>query len=485
MQRRKRIMKNIKYMIAAACVVLLSACQDKGEWDAPAPSANSQYGNNNIVENNVKSIKDVITTYASTIANDDMKEITEDLQVRGRVTGNDISGNFYKKITIQDNLGTADSRALTISIDESGIWGYLPLGQEIVVDLKGLWIGGYGKAPTIGTPYTNAKGATSVGRMSKHLWNNHFKIVGDIQEVEPMIIGKNDLATLNELENGVPKHAGKLIRFQNVTFKNADGKSTFKSGTESALTGYFIQCLNEFYVSGTDDKKQTVQIFTSGDYAKFSSMILPFDTKTEKPIPCDLIGIAGYYSGLWQISIIQTPPKGIVVPSTGDKPGPDPQPTSGYTMDFKATGSKGDWTINEKSKDAGLTADVWTFDAKYGMKATAYVSSTNYASEVWLVSPKIDLSKLTKATLSIHHAVNFFTDIETSKKEVVVAISTDGTTWTDLTLNGWTDKLGWTFFDSTADLAAYAGKNNVQIALKYISTATKAGTWEVEKITIE
>ena len=193
--------------------------------------------------------------------------------------------------------------------------------------------------------------------------------------------------------------------------------STFKSGTESALTGYFIQCLNEFYVSGTDDKKQTVQIFTSGDYAKFSSMILPYDETTGKAVPCDLIGIAGYYSGLWQVSIIQTPPKGIVVPSTGDKPGPAPQPTSGYTMDFKTTGSKGDWTINEKSKDAGLTADVWTFDAKYGMKATAYANSTNYASEVWLVSPKIDLSKMTKATLSIHHAVNFFTDIDTSKKE--------------------------------------------------------------------
>ena len=78
-----------------------------------------------------------------------------------------------------------------------------------------------------------------------------------------------------------------------------------------------------------------MQIFTSGDYAKFSSMILPFDTKTEKPIPCDLIGIAGYYqqsgsaSGFWQISIIETAPNGIVVPSTGATPGP--QPGTAYT----------------------------------------------------------------------------------------------------------------------------------------------------------
>jgi hypothetical protein len=139
-----------------------------------------------------------------------------------------------------------------------------------------------------------------------------------------MIIGKNDLSTLNEMENGVPKHAGKLIRFQNVTFRKADGKETFKSGTESNLKGYFIQCLNEFYnESVTDDTKQTVQIFTSGDYAKFSSMILPYDETSGKAVPCDLIGIAGYYqqsgsaSGFWQVSIIETAPNGIVVPSTG------------------------------------------------------------------------------------------------------------------------------------------------------------------------
>lgn len=472
-------MKNIKFIITAACIALFAACHDKGEWDAPSPSP--QYGNNSIVENNVKSIKDVITTYASTISNDDMVEITTDLQVRGRVTGNDIGGNFYKKITIQDEPANSDdARALTISIDESGIWGYLPLGQEVVVDLKGLWIGGYGKTPMIGTPYTSAKGATSVGRMSKHLWAKHFKIVGNIKTVEPMVITKNDLSKLSEKENGVPKHAGKLIKLSNVTFVNADGTSTFKSGTESNLSGYFIQCLNEFFVSGTDDKKQTVQIFTSGDYAKFSSMILPYDKATSKAIPCDLVGVAGFYNDIWQISIIQT--KDIIVPSTGESP--TPQPTgSGYSMDFK-TNNIGEWTVSDKNKPSEI-ADIWKYNSSYGMVATAYANSTNYDSESWIISPKIDLSGLTTATLTIHHAINFFSSVDVAKTQAVVAVSTDGTNWTDLTLTGWPDKLSWTFFDSTVDFSAYAGKNNIQIAIKYISTAAKAGTWEVEKITIQ
>ena len=473
-------MKNIKFIITAACLVLFAACQDKGEWDVPGVSTAPQYGNNDIQETNVKSIRDVISTYATTIANDDMKEITQDLQVKGRVTGNDISGNFYKKITIQDeSLSLEEAGALTISIDESGLWSYLPLGAEVLVDLKGLWIGGYGKTPTIGTPYTSNKGATSVGRMSKHLWAKHFKLTGSIKKLSPMVVGKDDLSKLNELVNGVPKHAGKLLRLQNVTFRNADGVSTFKSGTESNLTGYFIQCLNEFYVSGTDDKKQTVQIFTSGDYAKFSSMILPFDADKSKPIACDLIGIGGYYNGLWQISIIENAPNGIVVPSTG--PAPSPTPSAGYSVDFKTNGL-GEWTIYDKTKPAEVDA-VWKYNNKYGMVATAFASSTNYASESWIISPKFDLGAVT--TLTLHHAINYFTSVDVAKTQAVIAISTDGTNWTDLTLTGWPAEQSWKFFDSTADVSAFANKKNLQLAVKYISTAEKAGTWEVEKIDIQ
>ena len=473
-------MKNIKFMIAALCVVLFAACQDKGEWDAPSDSAAPQYGNNNIAETNVLSIKDLMAKYAAEIKNDRIIEITEDIQIKGRVAANDVGGNFYKKITIQDEpANAADMRAMTISIDESGLWGYLPIGQQIVVSLKGLCIGGYGEQAQIGTPYTNNKGVISVGRMSKHVWQQHFKIVGDVKELAPeeftsSFMNEKDNFSVGGKNYNLVKNAGKLVVFKNVTFKNADGKATLKSGTEAPLTGYFIQEVDQF---------PGVQFFTSGDYAKFSSTILPFDEETGKAIPCTIIGVAGYYNGTWQISIRRT--SDITVGEKKDDPTPGPTPTSSYTMDFKTTGGQGDWTIDEKNKDAALTNDVWTFDAKYGMKATAFANNTNYSSEAWLISPKIDLSGLTTATLTIHQAINYFTSVDVAKTQAVVAVSTDGTNWTDLTLTGWPEKLSWTFFDSTADFSAYAGKKDVQVALKYLSTAAKAGTWEVEKITIE
>lgn len=156
---------------------------------------------------------------------------------------------------------------------------------------------------------------------------------------------------------------------------------------------------------------------------------------------------------------------------------------SSYSMDFKTNGI-GSWTLTDKTKPSDIDA-IWKYNSKYGMVATAYVNSTNYASESWIISPKFDLSGATKATLTLHHAINFFTSVDVAKTEVLIMVSTDGTNWTNLTLTGWPEKLGWTFFDSTADFSSYAGKKDVQIAFVYTSTAEKAGTWEIEKVTIE
>lgn len=171
----------------------------------------------------------------------------------------------------------------------------------------------------------------------------------------------------------------------------------------------------------------------------------------------------------------------------GTKPGGESgggeSSTAAYSVDFKANGF-GQWTISDKNKPTEIDA-IWKADSKYGLVATAYASASkvNYASESWVISPKFDLGAV--KTLTIHHAINFFSSVDVAKTQAVVAISTDGTNWTNLTLTGWPTSLSWTFFDSTADVSAYANKKGLQLAIKYISTAEKAGTWEVEKITIQ
>ena len=169
----------------------------------------------------------------------------------------------------------------------------------------------------------------------------------------------------------------------------------------------------------------------------------------------------------------------------GKKPGAS-EDLGDLAFDFKTNGF-GQWTIDDKNKPAEI-ASIWKADSKYGLVATGYLSTSkvNYDSESWVISPVLDLSKLSSATLKIHQAINFFTSVDVAKTEVSVMASDDGgTTWAPLTIEGWPSNLSWTFFDSTADMSSYAGKSNIKLALKYTSTSTKAGTWEVEKISIE
>lgn len=191
-----------------------------------------------------------------------------------------------------------------------------------------------------------------------------------------------------------------------------------------------------------------------------------------------IIGNRGEYNGNPQVLNAYF----VKVESSGGSGGGGGQ--SSYSINFKTNG-QGEWTINDKTKPAEVEK-IWQYDSKYGMKATAFASSTNYASESLLISPKFSLEGASKATLTIKHAINFFASVDAAKTEAQVLISTDGgNNWTTLTLNGWPDKLSWTFFESTADFSAYAGKKDLQIALKYTSTADKAGTWEIESVTIE
>ena len=144
-------MKNIKYYIFAAVCGLFAACQN-GNWDEPSFST-PPYGNNDIKETNVITIQQLIDKYPNVFAStDENKLIEEDIQIKGWVTGNDVGGNLYKQFCLQDA-----TRGIIIAVNQGGISGYLPLGQEILVDLKGLYIGGYRKQPELGAPYNGSK----------------------------------------------------------------------------------------------------------------------------------------------------------------------------------------------------------------------------------------------------------------------------------------------------------------------------------------
>ena len=98
-------MKNLKYIIIALVCIGLSSCMNN-DWDTPQ-TANA-YGNNSITESNVVTIASLKTTYASAIsATQNSYQLIEDnIQIKGRITGNDIEGNIFNNVAIEDGSGS-------------------------------------------------------------------------------------------------------------------------------------------------------------------------------------------------------------------------------------------------------------------------------------------------------------------------------------------------------------------------------------------
>ena len=153
-----------------------------------------------------------------------------------------------------------------------------------------------------------------------------------------------------------------------------------------------------------------------------------------------------------------------------------------YSEPFKGVGI-GEFSIDNVSLPSALTY-AWTYDSRYGMKASAFVNGTAYLTESWLVSPLIDLPSAAQPQLSFKHAVNQFASVAKAKEEATVWARVKGGEWTKLEVNYPAD-LGWTFVESGAiDLSDFAG-NLVQIGFKYTSTADKAGTWEIQDFLVQ
>ena len=209
--------------------------------------------------------------------------IEEDIQIKGWVSGNDIGGNLYKQFCLQDA-----TRGIIIAVNQGGISGYLPLGQEILVDLKGLYIGGYRKQPELGAPYNGS----SIGRMSKDIWAQHFKVLKNINDVKADEIKPVDFD--EDFRKDLNGNCAKLVTIKNVTFTDADGKNVFAPQGESNTNRQMKQ--------DGKDLGSNIVVRTSS-YADFAGEKLPYDETKKQPIPCNITGIATRYNSTWQILI--------------------------------------------------------------------------------------------------------------------------------------------------------------------------------------
>lgn len=268
--------------MAAVCALFASCMGDSYagiDEDAPAP-----YGNNELTETNVVSIAKLKEKFANYIATDyrngvSYAQVKEDMQIKGVVTSSDAQGNIYNEIALQDETG-----AIIIAVAQSGIYGSLPVGTQVLVNLKDLYVGNYGKQAEIGVPTTNKNNATYVGRMSRATWDSHYKILGKVSNVEPAEFAVGS----NPTKWDINTDGGKLGIIRNVSFKSNDKGVDGTFANPNGGAGSVSWTLNE------QDSKSVI-VYNS-NYADFANAKIP----TGK---VDITGIFKRFNNQWEIII--------------------------------------------------------------------------------------------------------------------------------------------------------------------------------------
>jgi len=444
-------MKKIKFIALTFLALTLGSCMGDGyaDPDLTEKVPASPWGNNSLREKNVISIADLKTQFATIINSDNgYKLIEKDMMIKAVVTGNDVSGNIYNQVSVQDASG-----AIIIAINGSGLSGYLPVGQEILVNLKGLYIGSYKKLPQIGGVNTKlSDGSLGMGKIERAIWNEHFKILNpgeaDASTVVPEEFDLTKLTDAAYMEANVCK----LMTLKKVKFASANGTNVWApDDTNTSLELIDAE-------TGKRINKNNLVVRNSG-YSKFANEVVPQGV-------FDITGIFTRYNNTWQ----------IVLRSTDDL---KPVVLAYLSEPFDA--SQGNFTIDNIKLADGVEF-VWKWaSAAYGMKASGYVNGSKQELQSRLKSPAIDLKSAKSAKLMFDQAINFASDM---KQECKVQISTDGKTWTDLDVQGYPTENSWTFVSSTADLTKYCGKT-IYIGFLYSSSPTSAPTWEVKNFVVK
>lgn len=276
-------MKTMKYLklalLALVAVFATTSCMDD-DWKDPN-SETSPYGNNSIQEDkallkHIAELKEIYGKKQKDEINDTVR-IADGTQIKGIVTGNDVEGNIYSQISIQDD---SDKPGIIISVAQGGLSGQLQIGQEVLINVGGLYYGTYRSQPQLGVAYhDSSKDQNYPSRISRADWQNRFKVIGkpDASKIKVQVFSTNPDASKGELNvadlldaDVAYKYAGCLVTLKGVEFAMGDGKTTLAPEDEGKTLGYGVTR----YFKGYDKTNKQIGIRTSC-YADFAANLVP------------------------------------------------------------------------------------------------------------------------------------------------------------------------------------------------------------------
>jgi len=275
-----------------------------------------------------------------------------DIIIAGRVVSNDKAGNVFKNIVLQDETG-----AITVGINAYDLCETYQQGQQIVVNVTGLKIGGYNGLLQIGAEgtYNNAPSMTF---MTKELFAEHAQQNGlaRLERIDTIPTTIPEVMAAKETVEGLQKWQSQFIRIDNVSFENAGQPYAGSSATDR-------------YIKDAQGNRINVR---NSSYADFAKDILPSGSGS-------VAGILSYFGSDWQIILNDTDGcKGfdaVDIPDQPDQPttGGDGSENNPYTVTQVIAGATGS-NVWVKGYIVGSVTDKELKSAVFGSNPA---SSTN------------------------------------------------------------------------------------------------------------
>jgi len=413
-----KLKKNFKN-IFSLFVVVFFAYSCKKNIDAP-PIAKLPEGN--IIS--IDSLRKIYTSF------DTLLQI--DASIYATVTADEVSGNLYKTLFVQDN-----TNAIKLSLTNSSSKLFFQ-GDYVRIPLKGLLLARENNMLQL-------QNIDSEKQIIKQSSGN---------EILPKTVN------ITELSNGVlSPFQAQLVQINGVEFSCSD------------VTGTYADAINQYDLNRTlfDALGNSVIVRSSG-YAKFAAKQIPSGNGS-------ITAIVTQYNATVQLTIRNEEE----VKLTGNRNAKCPV----YVKNFEDQSiTSGGWStqnvlgnINWSIANIGSNSTYYTMISNY--------SGSNTACETWLISPAFNFTTYVNPVLSFTSAYKYTGDPLSLMITTAFTGDVTTTTWTNITSQATWSAGNFTWINSgNINLSAYQ-QSNVRFAFKYTGTNSNGSTWEIDDFTID
>lgn len=451
-------MKNLKLILTVGLLSTLVGCVNGDDYNTPDLSGEC------VDIAATKSVQDI-----AVLANSTAQQYTNDDFIEAYVTSSDEGGNFYKSISLVSLDGT---KGFTMPVDAYNLYTKFEPGRKVTINMKNRHFHNNTQIASleIGSLYNNdtpdIPGDDRVGRISGVEYENIIN--RSCTKVDEETIVRR--MTIAQAKNN--QYTNMLIEFDAVQFTDGSVGGKYYDDNYPALN-----FSSPTYPSNIGGATNHEIVDRSG--SKIFLRVSEFATFSGNQIPAlsgKIRGVLTKYNNDFQ----------FMVRTINDVKLTDPRIVPLFEETF--TSNWNDWT-----KFSVSGAQVWTLNTTFGNPGSCALMSgfsggVNNVNEDWLISPAINLSSVSTATLTFDNASRFAGNL----LEVYVSTNYNSgapntATWTQITgftLDTNTGSYIWTN-SGGINISSYTGSSNFRVAFRYTSTASASRTWEIDNVKVQ